>query len=91
MIEEVVPQFLPRDGVQTVSQTIADYYVERGREQGRQEGQRELLLHQLHYLRFGTVPPEVSKRLHSIEGLGRLEELSRRLFDTNSLEGLGPN
>jgi hypothetical protein len=88
IINEVVPQFLPKEEVHIVSETIADYYVQAGRQEGRQEGQRDLFL-KLLQRRFGTIPPHVSKRVQSIQDPDRLSELSFRLLDAKRLEDLG--
>ena len=95
VINEVLPQFVPAEEVEVMTQTIADYYVEQGVQKGMQKGmkqgelrgKRNLLLRQLES-RFGQLPESVKEKVLSLQEDDALDDLSMEVLSAERLEDL---
>jgi len=78
-----LPQFVPAEEVDVMTQTIADYYVE----QGELRGKRKLLLRLLES-RFGQLPESVKEKILSLQEDDTLDDLSVGVLNAERLEDL---
>jgi hypothetical protein len=73
--------------VNTVGQTIAEWYMEQGRTEGRGEELRKLLV-ELGRQRFGEPAESLRAALAALMDLERLERMARRILQASSWQDL---
>jgi len=83
VINQVLPQFVPAEEVEIMTQTIADYYVEQGVLQGKQHALLRLL-----ESRFGQLPEGVKEKVLSLRDDEVLDDQLVGVLSAERLEDL---
>ena len=88
LITETVHERTLQEEVEKMGQTGAEWYMQQGEKRGALRAKREDLLN-LITIKFGSVPPAVSRKIKAIRSTRRLDDLLEKGYTANTIEEIG--